>query len=68
MKKELAILTAVLSVTAFSAMSAGAVDERSGNYNSGLLFGRGPRAGLRLTGEHVVNYAQEQENTAFSAT
>ncbi len=36
MKKELVILTAVLCVTAFSAMSTSAVDERSGNYNSGL--------------------------------
>ncbi len=36
MKRELVILTAVLSVTAFSAMSTSAVDERSGNYNSGL--------------------------------
>src|SRR5271157_4639934 len=36
MKKELVVLTAVLSVTAFSAMSTSAADERSGNYNSGL--------------------------------
>ncbi len=36
MKKELVILTAVLSVTAFSAMSTSAVGEQSGNNNSGL--------------------------------
>jgi hypothetical protein len=36
MKKELVILTAVFSATAFFAISTSAVDERSGNYNSGL--------------------------------
>src|SRR5208283_2538490 len=36
MKKELVILTAVFSVTAFFAISTSAVDERSANYNSGL--------------------------------